>query len=246
MSKQTKMMIVALSCLGVILLYNAWFFWNKGKKSRVPPRIPRLEKTVSAADRPDRKFTPTYISPDPIHDSWGREPFLLPIEIEKGVPYTHIKVDKAVVIDEHPDNLELLEAYRLSGILYDSKQPMAIINERICRVGTRLDSQFTVAEIRRDHLIIRDAHQTFRMTLRGAEAEVPVGAAASQEAATESQEAATEASIAPPARNPGPGVRGFNNVPRLRRPGADQIKRPGSNLRSRRATDEHDDIEDDD
>lgn len=173
MSKQTKTMIIVLTVLSILIGYNVIFFINKGKKNAAP-QASKARQTASAARVPSKaravvKDPPQvhYISFPAIRGEWGREPFLLPVEIQENRPYSQIEREEEVE-DKGPDLAAYsvkLEAFQLTGILFNPSRPIAIINDQLYRVGSTLDATFTITEILRDCVIVSADGHTFRITL---------------------------------------------------------------------------------
>ncbi len=170
MSKQTKMLVITLSILGVLLLYN-FFFFAKKKKAMRPKSKPQASKTdssraaaVAAAAANIEVPEVRMISFPSMQSDWGRDPFLLPIEAEKGQPYEQIK---PVVVDDEPDDVPRVELHHqalaelnLNGILFDARKPMAIVNQSLHRRGARLAEIFTLQDIKRDRIVlVADGHE---------------------------------------------------------------------------------------
>lgn len=173
MSKQVKLMITVLSILGVLILFNIWHF---SKKNRVPQTVERSTKSKprraarASAAKPE---VPTfrYVSFPAIREEWGRDPFVLPIEVEMGRPYGEI----TIIPEDEPDDdamreehLEALSTYRLSGIVRGAR-PIAIVGERLLREGQDLDGRFTIQSIQRDRVILIADGETYELILPASE-----------------------------------------------------------------------------
>ncbi len=173
MSKQVKLMIVVLSILGMLILFNIWHF---SKKNKVPQTVQRTSSSKprrAARAQPAKPEVPAfrYVSFPAIREEWGRDPFVLPIEVERGRPYGEI----TIVPEDEPDDdamreehLEALSMYRLSGVVRGSR-PVAIIGERLIREGQDLDERFTVQSIRRDRVILVADGETYELILPASE-----------------------------------------------------------------------------
>jgi hypothetical protein len=172
MTKQAKILIVVLTVLGSLLGYNVWFF----SKSKNPPPAKTAEKRPSrsrAAAAPpstSARIVPAVqvVSFPSVHSSWGRNPFLLPMEEAAGKPYDQLELP----VEEEapkPDLLEYqaaLEKYRLVGVVDDGESPLAIINQQLFRVGDLLESKFEIREILHDRIVVEADGNTFQLSLR--------------------------------------------------------------------------------
>jgi type II secretory pathway component PulC len=76
-----------------------------------------------------------------VYSQWGRSPFL---------PSEYIKKTTSLV---------------LNGILWDRDNPQAVINGKIVKVGSKIDSK-EVIEIKEDRVILSDGTKIFELKLK--------------------------------------------------------------------------------
>jgi len=75
------------------------------------------------------------------YSSWGRNPFLI-----SGAP------------------IRRFGGFTINGILWDKKNPLAIINERIVKIGDKIDGN-TVVNIKQDRVILNDGSKDIELLL---------------------------------------------------------------------------------
>ena len=135
-----------LAALGVVLVV---VFARAGRRS--PTAQPATPEALTAdAGHPDEAPLPDLLSrtsPSALreaqHDAigqmkWGRDPFA-----------------RGQANDSH--------GLSLSGILWDERQPMAVINNQMVRVGETIEG-YTVVEITQDAVSVTDGNETLRLT----------------------------------------------------------------------------------
>lgn len=75
------------------------------------------------------------------YSSWGRNPFAI-----SGTP------------------IRRFEGLILNGILWDNKSPMAIVNEKIVKIGDKIDGN-VVVDIEQDRVILNDGSKNIELLL---------------------------------------------------------------------------------
>lgn len=141
MTRQQK---ILLSVLGPILAV----VWGRALLGR-----PGAHPTISAGPRPSSLLSePAPAGPVPASDGpeWGRDPFLSDPRRGKGpAPSSGEPVEESDIV--------------LNGILWDSKVPSAILNNKVVGRGDRLKG-WEVTEIQKDHVVLSDGSETKILT----------------------------------------------------------------------------------
>ncbi len=171
MSKQMKMLVVVIPIFLGLVLYNVIFFVKKGKRPAVAPR-PTASARKSPTPSRIREAKPDvpdvrYVSFPSIREGVMRDPFLLELEAERGLPWSKFRKE-VTEEDERPDDEAVrrqLAAHQLLGILYDPKEPLAIIDDRITRIGDSVGNVFKLSEIRRDRVVLLADGRNYELTL---------------------------------------------------------------------------------
>ena len=164
MSKQSKIMIVVLSVLGALVLYNVWFFMKK-KPDRAASKT-RTERTERKKDRETAgrnepaATEPRILAMPPVRDNWGPNPFLLSIEEQTGKTYASIlnerkKNEKPVETVDLEELEAALKELSLEAIIHDPRHPLAVVDHEFFREGDRLPGgRFEIRKIHPDHVLV--------------------------------------------------------------------------------------------
>lgn len=137
MDKRRIELIIAVvaSLIFIILLINALT-----KLKRAPSPIPTMPETAV------QRAEPALVKPADIERkdlTWGRDPFVL----------GEVKSEK-----KGPTRLVL------NGIIWDEKNPYAIINDEVVAKGDTIDGN-TVIEVRRDSVILDSGTEQFTLKM---------------------------------------------------------------------------------
>lgn len=119
MSEATRKKLLA----GMLVVASVWAFYNHLKpQDEKPPSGSKVETAQPAAIQVDRAVSSEQVNiEEKTKASWGRDPFQ-PIKRRSTSRKSFQKVQ-----------------WRLSGILYNSQSPIAIINERPVKIGEMID-----------------------------------------------------------------------------------------------------------
>lgn len=139
-----RIQIIATAVLAIIFILvwaNAFKVFKSKAATKAPaapaitpPSIPFKAKQESSAETPKKEESKETLG-------WGRCPF-------SGKVYTSRQ--------EGPVSL------KLSGIIWDSKNPLAMINERVVKVGDTIAGN-TVVEIKHDRVILNNGSSDFEL-----------------------------------------------------------------------------------
>lgn len=177
--RKKKFRVVVFVVSGGLILYNVWFF-TLGKKK---PSSAAKKKTAAAeAQEPrDENGGSSWGEVHPAGESapaaseaaaaFGRDPFLLPEEERSGKTFETIfreKLEATRGTDNTPlhEVLAQLGVLRLTGILHDARNPIAVINHRLVRPGeTLLNGYFDVVAIDPEAVRVRHGGKDFLIPL---------------------------------------------------------------------------------
>lgn len=140
--------IIITSVLGVALLLALANSCRVIKKRPAAAPIPKAQ--VSRQDAPPaQQKAAQAAAPKPSAESvkdlaWGRDPFSNKVYIK---------------IKESQD-----AQLQVSGIVWDKNKPAAIVNNKVCEIGSRV-GQFTVMAITQDRVILSDGFQVIEKRL---------------------------------------------------------------------------------
>lgn len=141
--KRLEIIVTAILVLVFILAWANTFSRIKkraGQKPAVPVSIEQEARALSPAVAPA-------IKQDALNNQgsdWGRDPF-------SG------RIYKAVKEEAQKD-------LRVAGILWSKKKPTAIINNKICEIGSRVGG-CVVVDIKEDRVILDDGTRAFELKL---------------------------------------------------------------------------------
>jgi len=163
MSKQAKLMIAVLGILSLLVVYNVWFFSKRSDAAGSPARSApaRGARPVAAQAAPGPPAV-RLVSHASIRAEWGRDPFLLPIEVRENRSFREIE---AAPPEEEEPAPKLLQSLELRGILHGSSRPLAIIGQELCRPGTIIEGALTVARIERDRVVLSAGERSYELLL---------------------------------------------------------------------------------
>lgn len=135
-----RLEIIITSVLIVVFVLLAANSCKVLKKRKAPAAPSKPQASQQGLAAPQEKNQPA-AKPDAASTQqlqWGRDPFSNKV-------YITIKESKDA-------------AFQVSGIVWDKDKPTAIINNKVCEIGSRVGN-FTVMAIRQDRVILSDGFQ---------------------------------------------------------------------------------------
>ncbi|MDP3731698.1 MAG: hypothetical protein Q8R31_01530 [Candidatus Omnitrophota bacterium] len=128
MQNKKLLLLIALSIIAVFSLFYGMFTPSRTERNLIT-KDTAIQKTIVTEKG---IISLTRGAKRSNYSSWGRNPFSI-----SGAP------------------IRRLGALTINGILWDKKNPLAIINEEIVKVGDKIDGN-TVVGIKQDRVILND------------------------------------------------------------------------------------------
>ena len=149
-----KILVVIVVGVVVFLLILVWLFGPKPGKIQPSAPVDTMLTSLLQSGKQGKKEVDKPVE-EPVPDTWGRDPFVLPGWVEEQEKRETPPVK--AVRKKRPRRGDKPE-YKLSTILITESSRLAVINDKVYAVGDRIGGE-EISKITLDHIVLTDNSQ---------------------------------------------------------------------------------------
>ena len=166
---QSPQKIFVLSVVGVVvfLWVLVWLFGPQPEKIQPGAPVESMLTSLLQSGKKGKKEEDKGVE-EPIPDTWGRDPFALPLWVEEETETQPVKAARP-----RPERAGKKPQYKLSTILITGSSRLAVIDDRVYAEGDSIGDE-EISKITLDHIVLTDNSQERVLRVPQAQTEVTV------------------------------------------------------------------------